>query len=180
MSPIRPAHALGLTLLVTALLAPATALQFDDGGDEPEMTFTRGADWDMATEAGFADRFDTRDDGSAFDLELSGLPGGTVTIDRLVEIDASEEIGGYRWLIEDPAGMDGVELDARLWTGEVAPDSDDDPAVCSLADLTRVGLSEGRCPAGTAHVQVVYSLPGDAEGSDVVQIRPEILISGQA
>lgn len=176
MSSIRPAHALVSILLVAALIGPAAARHVLDGG--PDLTFSQGPDWARAAELGFAAGFRTRDGGRAFDLTLSGLAGGTVTVDRLVRIDAGDDVDGYRWLVEDPATLGGAELVARLWTGASPPSADGDASVCSVADLTRPGPSIGRCPAGRTHVQVVYTLPSGADGADVVRIRPEIVVSG--
>lgn len=127
----------------------------------------------MAQRAGFVGPFISGLLNGAYELPLYGLSGGSVVVDDLILIEPALRDGAYVLTIGDALGP-GVtrptELSLRLWARAPA---ETEMRVCGVLDLLQPAGTpmEGVC-RGTTHVQLVFTFPSDAEGSDRVTIVP--------
>lgn len=145
----------------------------------PPITFAAGADHALAVDVGFAGALSTIDNAGAFTLTASGLSGGSVTIDKLTNIVANDDVGTFKLQVATAlvpsGGFNPDTLKVRLWTGGTAPTADGDSSVCGVLDLeAALNTETSTTCAGnqTVFVQLVYALPSGAAGSGVVSLRP--------
>ncbi len=144
----------------------------------PPITWSAGADYATAQTMGFAGVFTPTNNAASFTLTVSGLSGGTVTIDKLVNVDATDSINTYK--IQIATELEGdldpipIALKLRFWTGATAPIDDVSSGVITVLDLTAAGGTMTAEISGdsTVFVQLVYSLESDADGSSTVSITP--------
>lgn len=146
----------------------------------PIITFAQGADYAQAESLGFASSFTAVDSGAAFTLTLSGLSGGSVTIDDYVAATVDPAVD--TWNMEISSALAGTLtaptlLKIRLWTGLTAPTADGDAQVCGVLDLTAaVNTATATSCADDAKIQVIYTLPSSSTGSSAVSIRPSSIV----
>jgi hypothetical protein len=145
----------------------------------PPITWTQGTDYTTASGMGFAGSFTLTNNAASFTLTLSGLSGGTLTIDKLVNVEATPEISTYR--IKITTALAGslsptpTTLKLRFWTGANAPTADDSVGVITVLDLKSILNTETAATiAGdqSVFVQLVYQLASGADGSSTVSIAP--------
>jgi len=151
-----------------------------DVDQSPPITFAEGSDHSQASSLGFAGTFTETNNGGSFTLTVSGLSGGTVTIDNLTYIVRESAVASYKLQVASAlSGISPDTLKARLWTGSTAPAADDSAGVCAVLDLTAAEDTEssGSCTAAGVKVQVVYALPsGQTTASGSVQLRPSSIV----
>lgn len=182
----RRAWLLGSLLFLVAVIGPAvtyagvsviwpSSTHTADVNTSPPLTLAEGSDYTTAETLGFAGSFDTSDNAAAMSLTLSGLSGGTVTVDDYAAITKGASVTSYK--VEVASALSGTlsspdTLKIRIWTGATEPTADDDAGVCAVLDLTAAADTESTdsCSA-SAKIQVVYELPVDATGSSDVDIR---------
>ena len=81
---------LSVKVIVVSLLAIVTAfLATANVNVNPSITWVQGDDYSQAQGSGFAGSFSTSNKAAFFTLTISGLSGGTVTIDKLLNITAA-------------------------------------------------------------------------------------------
>lgn len=149
----------------------------------PPITFGSGSDYTLANTLGFASSFATVDAAAAFTITLSGLAGGTVTIDNYTAISKASGVTSYKVQVATAVSgtLDASEittLKIRLWTGATAPTADGSAGVCAVLDLESVldTESSASCTGSLVKVQVVYALATLASGSSTVAIRPSSIV----
>ena len=144
----------------------------------PSITWAQGADYSAAATLGYAGSFALANSDSSFTVTVSGLSGGTVTIDKLVNCIADSGVTTFKLKISIAlAGTltDPTTLKFRFWTGATAPTSDVSAGVVAVLDLESVLDTEtADAIAGdqTVFVQMVCELPTDSSGSSTVSIQP--------
>lgn len=143
----------------------------------PPITWSAGADHTQANGLGFVGAFTRTENNAAITLTLSGLSGGTVTIDKLGNVDREASIAS--WKMSIATALTGTltaptTLKLRFWTGVTAPTADNSAGVCAVLDLTAVVNTEtsAACTASQVFAQLVYTLPASASGSSTVSLRP--------
>ncbi len=143
----------------------------------PPITWSTGADYATAQSMGFAGSFTQTNNAASFILTVSGLSGGTVTIDKLVNVVATSSVATYK--IQITTALTGTlsptTFKLRFWTGATAPTGDVSAGVITVLDLTSAQGTETAATIsgnGTVFVQLVYSLGSAATGSSTVSIAP--------
>lgn len=128
---------------------------------------------------GFAGSFTTTNNAASFTLTVSGLSGGTVTVDKLLNVVATSGIATYK--IQITTALSGslspapTTLKLRFWTGATAPQNDGDAGVITVLSLQSAqGTETAATIAGnqTVFVQLVYTLASATTGSSTVSIAP--------
>ncbi len=149
-----------------------------DVDETPPITFAAGEDHAQAQTIGFANALTTDDNAGSFSLSLFGLSGGSVTIDRFVNITKLATVSEFRFEATNTiSGIAPDTLKARFWTGATPPTSDGDAQVCAVLDMTTTGESTTACSGGTVQMQVIYALPSSqTTESDIVTIRPSSIV----
>ena len=146
----------------------------------PPITWSQGADYLVAQSNGFSGSFLTSDNAAAFTLTVSGLSGGTVTIDKLVNVIASSGVATFKLKISSSlSGSLTVpnSLKLRFWTGSNAPTVDGD--AIAVLDLTAtLGTETATAIPGnqTIFVQLVCTYATGTTGSSSVSMRPSNII----
>lgn len=151
-------------LVVGLLVASALAVASSASAEGTTLAFEEGADYADAEAEGWASGFATRDNGTSFDLTVTGLPGARVTIDDLVTINRTSGSGSFQVNVTEPlAGQ--ANLTIRFWSGDTPPTTDGASSVCVVADLSTSGVADGSCSADTVHLQYLITLPEGHQGS---------------
>jgi len=153
----------------------------------PPITFAAGADHSQANSIGFAGAFTQTNNAASFTLTLSGLSGGTVTIDKYAAVTATSAVTSYKMQVA--SALSGTlttptVLKIRVWdTSGSAPTADGSASVCAYLDLTASANTESTagaaapCAGGATYaIQVVYQLPNASSGSSTVAIRPSSIV----
>jgi hypothetical protein len=136
---------IGIALLVPTISFAGVSLIYPDStfttdvNTSPPITWDQGNDYTLAQSLSFAGSFATTDNDAAFTLTVSGLSGGTVTIDKLLNLTAASSVSTYKLKISSAlAGSlspSPTTLKLRFWTGATAPTSDGDAQVEAVLDL---------------------------------------------
>lgn len=148
----------------------------------PPITFTQGSDYAAASANGFASSFVRHDNDASFVITLSGLSGGNITIDNYTMATKIAAVTSYNLTIAD--ALSGTlapltSLKVRLWTGAVAPTTDNSAGICGVLSLQSgagIGSSRGPCTGAFVRFQVVYELGTDATGTSTVAVRPSNIV----
>ena len=161
-----------------SLIYPESTIT-SDVNTSPPITWAQGADYTLASSNGFAGSFATSDNDSAFTLNASGLSGGTVTIDKLVNVVATSGVSTFKVKISSAlgGGITPTTLKLRFWIGATAPTIDGD--AITVLDLTAaVDTETALTIAGsqTVFVQLVCELASGTSGSDSVSIQPSSIV----
>jgi hypothetical protein len=153
-----------------------------DVNTSPPITFDSGADYTQAASLGFAGSFTQTNNDASFTITLSGLSGGTVTIDKYTTITATDKVDTFKMQVA--SALTGTltaptVLKIRVWDPAVsatAPSADGDANVCAYLSLAAALNTESSGPIcggdATYNVQVIYQLPNTSSGSSAVSIRP--------
>lgn len=144
----------------------------------PPITWAQGDDYSEAATLGYAGSFALANSDSSFTVTVSGLSGGTVTIDKLLNCVADSGVTTFK--VKISSALTGTltsptTLKLRFWTGATAPTADGSTGVQAVLDLTDVVDTETTATiAGdqTVFVQIVCELPTDSSGSSSVSIQP--------
>lgn len=189
---------LTVVLMVMALVGPAVAYAGVDVvwppsekvvevNQDPPIKFRKGDDYDLAASNNFAGNWSGSNANASYGVTVSGLSGGRLVVDRLVNVTVLSNVQDFNVEISDPLTgsfdpANVTELKIRLWNGTSAPTSDTDGNVRCWLDLTlgtgnsTAGNSQGRCEnPSQSHLQmqVVFELASDqSTESSQVQIRP--------
>ena len=146
----------------------------------PPITWTQGADYTQAQGAGFAGSFGTSDNAASFTITVSGLSGGSVTIDKLVNVVATSVVSTFKVEISTAKSgtLDPTTFKLRFWTGATAPTGDGSAGVLGVLDLEAALGTATAAMAGaqTIFVQLVYVLPSAASGTVSVSIQPSNIV----
>lgn len=151
-------------LVVGLVVAVTVAAASSASGESTTLAFEEGADYADAEAEGWASGFATRDNGTSFDLTVTGLPGARVTIDDLVTIDRTSGSGSFQVNVTEPLTGE-ANLTIRFWSGQTPPTTDGASSVCVVADLSTSGVADGSCSAETVHLQYLITLPEGHQGS---------------
>ena len=150
----------------------------------PPITWTQGADYTAASGMGYAGSFTQTNNAASFTLTVSGLSGGTVTIDKLVNLVATSGISTYK--VQITSALAGTlsptptTLKLRFWTGATAPTADGSAGVITILDLkSALNTETAATIAGNqlVYVQLVYQLASSSSGSSTVSIAPSSITS---
>jgi hypothetical protein len=175
---------IGIALLVPTISFAGVSLIYPDStfttdvNTSPPITWDQGNDYTLAQSLNFAGSFVTSDNDASFTLTVSGLSGGTVTIDKLLNLTAASSVSTYKLKISSAlAGTltAPTTLKLRLWTGATAPTSDGDGQVEAVLDLTAVLDTETSTTiAGNqvVYVQLICEYASSTTGSSSVSIQP--------
>jgi hypothetical protein len=147
----------------------------------PPITFAQGSDYTQASSLGFASAFATTNNAGSFTVTVSGLSGGTVTIDNLTYIQREASVTSYKMQVATAfsGSLNPTLLKVRLWTGSTAPTADGDSGVCAVLDLEAALSTESSasCSAAGVKVQLVSTLPaGVSSETGTVSIRPSSIV----
>lgn len=183
---------LGVLLVAIAVVGPMVAYagvsviypagqQTVNVDTAPPITWSAGADHTQANGLGFVGAFTRTDNNAAITLTLSGLSGGTITIDKLGNVDREASVTSWKMSIS--TALSGTltaptTLKLRFWTGVTAPTADNSAGVCAVLDLTAALNTEtsAACTGSQVFAQLVYTLPASASGSSTVSIRPTSIV----
>ncbi len=154
----------------------------------PPITWDTGDDYTLASNLGFASGYTSHDNTASFALTISGLSGGSVTVDKLLDLTADAPVTSFKIKIETAlSGTLSPEPDTlklRIWTGATAPTSDVDASVEAVVDLLAAVDTESaaitQAATTTYFVQLVYgwnSARVDASGSSTVEIAPSSIVT---
>jgi len=187
-------YLLYLLLIGIALLAPLISYAgvsliypgslFTSGvSTSPPITWATGNDYNLAVNLGFASGYTSHDNKASFVLTISGLSGGSITIDKILNLTASASVTSFK--IKISTALSGTlsptpdSLKLRIWTGATAPTSDGDASVKAVVDLKAAVNTESvavtQAATTTYFVQLVYAWNTarvDASGSSTVEIQP--------
>lgn len=145
----------------------------------PPITWVQGHDYSKALSYGFAGSLATSNNAGSFAVTISGLSGGTVTIDDLLNCTATSSVSTYK--IQIASALSGTlspaptTLKLRFWTGATAPTADGSSGVVAVLDLTATLNTETSTTISgsqTVYVQVVATYASAATGSSSVSIQP--------
>jgi hypothetical protein len=176
---------IGIALLVPTISFAGVSLIYPDStfttdvNTSPPITWDEGNDYAVAQSLNFAGFFATTDNDASFTLTVSGLSGGTVTIDKLLNVTAASSVSTYKLKIS--SALTGslsptpTTLKLRFWTGATAPTSDGDGQVEAVLDLTDVLNTETTDTiAGdqVVYVQLICEYGSSTSGTDSVSIQP--------
>ena len=180
---------IGIALLVPTISFAGVSLLYPDStfttdvNTSPPITWDQGNDYALAQSLSFAGSFATSDNDAAFTLVVSGLSGGTVTIDQLLNVTAASSVSTFKLKISSAlAGTLSpapTTLKIRFWTGATAPTADDDPQVAAVLDLTAaVNTETANTIAGNqvVYVQMICTYASDTDGSSSVSIQPSSIV----
>lgn len=151
-----------------------------DINTSPPITFSQGTDFTTASDRNFASGFSADNGGASYTLTVSGLSGGSVTVDDLVNISKGASVSSFKVKVD--TGLSGTltsptTLKVRLWTGSTAPTADGDSQVCAVLDLTSAaGTESTNACSNSVKMQLVYELPDASTGSSTVSILPSSIV----
>jgi hypothetical protein len=145
----------------------------------PPITWAAGEDYTRAAALGFASSFNQGNNAGSFSLTLSGLSGGTITIDKLLVLNADEDINTYKIQIE--TALSGTLTPAatilklRFWN-TTAPV--DDGSAIAVLDLKSGEETETAAIGGnqSVNIQLIYQLASNTSGSSTVIIQPSSIV----
>jgi hypothetical protein len=176
---------IGIALLVPTISFAGVSLIYPDStfttdvNTSPPITWDQGNDYTLAESLSFAGSFATTDNDAAFTLTVSGLSGGNVTIDKLLNLTAVSSVSTYKMMISsalaDTLNPAPLTLKLRFWTGPTAPTSDLDAQVEAVLDLKAALNTETSDPiAGNqvVYVQLICEYDSGTTGTDSVSIQP--------
>lgn len=196
----------GLTaiLMAAALVGPTVAYasvdvvwpastKTIDVNQDPPITFDTGTDYELASRNNFTGDFEGHNNNASYTVTISGLSGGRVTIDKLINLTVLDTVGSFNVEISDALSgtfdlANITELRMRIWNGTTAPDNDSSDGVRCVLDLTQPtgndtsGYPPDKCelPGESvgpgqrrAYMQIVFELADDqTTESATVDIRP--------
>lgn len=144
----------------------------------PPITWAQGQDYSLAQSNGFAGSLSTSNNAASFTLTVSGLSGGTVTVDKLLNLTATSGVSTFK--VKISSSITGTlspaptTLKLRFWTGSTAPTNDGDPGVAAVLDLMAALNTETSAITGgqTLYVQLVCTYASGTTGSSNVSIQP--------
>jgi hypothetical protein len=190
--------ALGLLLSALAIVGPAVAYgsvsviypkstHTVNVETSPPITFSEGADYAQANNVGFASGQQFIDYNGAFNITISGLSGGNITIDNytMVALDKTR-VDSYK--LQIATALTGTldanmiqDLKIQIWTGSNAPNAANGwwSGVCARLDLESALNTEstgGPCDATYANMQIIFQLRTFSSGSSTVSVRPSSLV----
>ena len=149
----------------------------------PPITWAQGADYTLAQSNGFAGSFSTSNNAAAFTLTVSGLSGGTVTTDKLVNVVATSGVSTFKVKISTAQSVGlsptPTTLKLRFWTGATAPTADGSAGVVAVLDLTSALNTETAATilgSQTVFVQIVCTFASSTSGSSSVSIQPSSIV----
>lgn len=196
----------GLTaiLVAAALVGPAVAYasvdvvwpasrKTIDVNQDPPITFDTGTDYELAKNNNFTGDFVGHNNNASYTVTVSGLSGGRVTIDKLLNLTILDSVSSFN--VEISSALSGsfddaniTQLRMRIWNGSTAPTDDSSPGVRCVLDLEQPtgndtsGYAPGECelPGDSvgpgqrrAYMQIVFELADDqTTESATVDIRP--------
>ena len=175
---------IGIALLVPTISFAGVSLIYPDStfttdvNTSPPITWDQGNDYTLAQSLSFAGSFTTSDNDASFTLTVSGLSGGTVTIDKLLNLTAASSVSTYKLKISSAlAGTltAPTTLKLRLWTGATAPTADGDTQVEAVLDLTAALDTETSATVDgnqVVYVQLICEYDTSTTGTDSVSIQP--------
>jgi hypothetical protein len=149
----------------------------------PPITWAQGQDYSKAQTYGFASSFTASNNAGSFTLTVSGLSGGTVTIDKLLNCSATSAVSTFK--IQISSALSGslsptpTTLKLRFWTGATAPTADGSTGVITVLDLTQAqGTQTAATISGsqTVYVQIVVTYASATTGSSTVSIQPSSIV----
>lgn len=165
-----------------SLIYPDSTLT-SDVNTSPPLTWAQGLDYSAAQSNGFAGSLAAIDNNAGVNLTVSGLSGGTVTIDSLLNLTAGSAVTTYKLKISSAlAGTLSpapTSLKIRLWTDGTAPTNDGDAQVQAVLDLTAVVDTETATTiAGntTVFVQLICEYASSTSGSSSVAVQPSSIV----
>lgn len=172
-----------------SLIYPSSQLTADVNVSPP-ITWATGADYTLASNLGFVSGYVSHDNTASFVLTISGLSGGSVTVDQLLDLTAGASVTSFK--IKIATALSGSlspvpdVLKLRIWNASTtAPTSDTDPSVLAVVDLKAAAGTESvaitQTAATTYRVQLVYAWNTarvDASGSSTVEIQPSSIVTG--
>lgn len=146
------------------------------------ITWAQGADYSCAATHGFAANWALNNNAADFDITVNGLSGGTVVIDKLVDLTSDSDVQSYK--VKITSALSGTlatatTLKLRFWNGTTVPTADGDAGVLTTLDLLSAVNTETATTfdAGiTYYVQLVYVAASGSTGSSVVSISPSSII----
>ena len=164
---------------VSLIYPPSTITA--DVNQNPPITWAQGNDYTLASNSGFAGSFTTANNAASFTLTVSGLSGGNVTIDRLLNVTATSRVTSFTVKISTAlsGSLTPNILKLRFWTGGTAPTSDSDSGVAGVLDLTATaGTATASMNGGTTYkVQLIFALPSSVTTQTAtVSIQPDQII----
>ena len=175
---------IGIALLVPTISFAGVSLIYPDStfttdvNTSPPITWDQGNDYTLAQSLSFAGSFATSDNDAAFTLTVSGISGGTVTIDKLLNLTAASSVSTYKLKISSAlAGTltAPTTLKLRFWTGATAPTLDGDAQVEAVLDLTAALDTETSTTITgnqVVYVQLICEYDSSTTGSSSVSIQP--------
>lgn len=170
-----PQGSIFLFLLVVVPAVAATVQGFDETSTAPPpIVLTAGDDLAAAQARGLITQGSEDQAPGGTDLQLHVPVGARVTIDHLLEVHASDEVEGYEMALGQASvapGASGTGVALRLWTGQVAPQADDDPQVCQVLALDGpTPPVSGGCDAAVVHVQLIVEVPEGQQAPGLVHL----------
>jgi len=192
-------YLLYLLLIGVALLAPLVSYagisliypgsQFTSSVvTTPPIRWSTGDDYTKALNLGLASGYTSHDNTASFVLTIKGLSGGSVTVDKLLNLTADATVTAFTIKIQTAlsVGLSPVpdDLKLRIWTGATAPTQDTDASVKAVVNLKAAAGTESaaitQAAAATYFVQLVYgwnTARVDASGSSTVEIQPSSIVT---
>jgi len=174
---------IGIALLAPTISFAGVSLIYPDStftanvNTSPPITWDQGNDYALAASLSFAASFANTDNDAAFILTVSGLSGGTVTIDQLLNVTAASSVSTYKLKISSALAGDlspaPTTLKLRFWTGATAPTVDGDAlAVLDLTDPFNTETADTITGDQVVYVQLIADYGASTSGSSSVSIQP--------
>lgn len=162
---------------------------------DPPIRFDRGDDYAVAQANNFTAGWAGSNNNASYTINVSGLSGGNLTIDKLVGLTIQDTVPSFNVSISaalsgsfDPANVTYFVM--RIWNGTTAPTTNASLGVRCVLNLkaavdTHTGQNaQGECELPgevgaqpderVAHMQIVLELGGDqTTESSTVSIRPQ-------
>lgn len=195
-----------LTALLTAmaLIGPAVAyagvsVVWPDStktvnvNQDPPIRFFQGSDFDVAKANNFTKGWTGHNTNASYEVTISGLSGGNLTIDQLLNLTVETTVTSYKINVSEALTgalePDVVSLKLRVWDEGLgsAPTSDGDASVDCVLELkgASAGTASGSCDQSATdesiHMQLHLELAEDATATDqaTVKIRPsDVALTG--
>jgi len=159
-----------------------------DVSTSPPIRWSTGDDYALASDLGFASGYTSKDNTASFVLTISGVSGGSVTVDKLLELTAVGYVTSFK--IKIATALSGTllpvpdTLKLRIWAGATAPTEDTDTSVEAVVDLKGDAGDESvaitQAATTTYFVQLVYAWDTarvNASGSSTVEIQPSSIVT---
>lgn len=162
---------------------------------DPPIRFLKGTDYPLAASNNFTTAWAGQNANASYTITVSGLSGGNLTIDKLVDVEVDANVQDFNISIESALSgtfesVNITRLKIRLWNGTTAPAWDDSEAgaadgvagVRCVLDLEgAAGSSTGAVAAshcerpseGTMFMQLLFALADDQTTEEsTVSIQP--------